>query len=242
MLATVVVFFFACMLPFKVLTLWIVTLQVEVMDVVTIETFYIMLYFSRVMFYINSAINPILYNIMSSKFREGFKRVFHCVDWPLSPRRRHLGMVGARSSSSDWRMHRRTTYTSSTFTSQSRSCCRMEMTAAADGRRLPSTRISKASFEPSLGLERCQENNFPPPAAEGIEENFSRASEDQPRSSRSPHNAADGGPSSRHHDDVGIGSKNIVFIEERKILLIPTSTAAAAGGSASSTSGSSAFR
>ena len=37
------------------------------------------LYFARLMFYINSAINPILYNIMSSKFRNGFKRVFHCV-------------------------------------------------------------------------------------------------------------------------------------------------------------------
>ena len=30
------------------------------------------------MFYINSAINPILYNVMSSKFRDGFKRVFSC--------------------------------------------------------------------------------------------------------------------------------------------------------------------
>ncbi len=28
------------------------------------------------MFYINSAINPILYNVMSSKFRDGFKRLF----------------------------------------------------------------------------------------------------------------------------------------------------------------------
>ena len=27
------------------------------------------------MFYINSAINPILYNVMSSKFRDGFKRL-----------------------------------------------------------------------------------------------------------------------------------------------------------------------
>ena len=40
------------------------------------ETYFNLLYFSRLMFYINSAINPILYNIMSSKFRDGFKRVF----------------------------------------------------------------------------------------------------------------------------------------------------------------------
>ena len=56
MLATVVVFFFACMLPFKILTLWIVTLQRDVFDVIDVETFYLLLYFSRVMFYINSAI------------------------------------------------------------------------------------------------------------------------------------------------------------------------------------------
>lgn len=36
------------------------------------ETYYNILYFSRIMFHINSAINPILYNLMSSKFRGGF--------------------------------------------------------------------------------------------------------------------------------------------------------------------------
>ena len=30
------------------------------------------------MFYINSAINPILYNTMSSRFRDRFRRVFGC--------------------------------------------------------------------------------------------------------------------------------------------------------------------
>ena len=112
MLVTVVVFFFACMLPFKILTLWIVTLKVDVLDVINVETFYLLLYFSRVMFYINSAINPILYNIMSSKFREGFRKVFHCVEWPLTPRRLRLAHT---SSSNDWK--RKTTYTSSTYTS-----------------------------------------------------------------------------------------------------------------------------
>jgi hypothetical protein len=37
-----------------------------------IDGYYILLYFCRVMLYLNSAINPILYNLMSSKFREGF--------------------------------------------------------------------------------------------------------------------------------------------------------------------------
>lgn len=76
MLFTVVIFFFACMLPFKVLTLWIVTWPTEVFDVISQETYFNLLYFARIMFYTNSAINPILYNIMSSKFRRGFLRVF----------------------------------------------------------------------------------------------------------------------------------------------------------------------
>ncbi len=49
---------------------------VEILEVINQETYFNVLYFSRLMFYINSAINPILYNIMSSKFRDGFKRVF----------------------------------------------------------------------------------------------------------------------------------------------------------------------
>ena len=96
MLVTVVVFFFACMMPFKVLTLWLTALPVDVFDVIDLETYFILVYFSRVMFYINSAINPILYNIMSSKFREGFRRVFYCVNWPLTPRRLRLSSASNR--------------------------------------------------------------------------------------------------------------------------------------------------
>ncbi|XP_040576616.1 growth hormone secretagogue receptor type 1 [Lepeophtheirus salmonis] len=78
MIATVVFVFFACLFPFKVLTLWIVVSPHEIFDIISIETYYNLLYFCRIMFYINSAINPILYNIMSTKFREGFKRAFQC--------------------------------------------------------------------------------------------------------------------------------------------------------------------
>lgn len=40
-----------------------------------LDGYYILLYFCRVMLYLNSAINPILYNLMSSKFREGFVKL-----------------------------------------------------------------------------------------------------------------------------------------------------------------------
>lgn len=72
MLGTVVVAFFVCLLPFRALTLWIIVVPAESIMKIGLENYYNLLYFSRIMFYINSAINPILYNIMSSKFRGGF--------------------------------------------------------------------------------------------------------------------------------------------------------------------------
>ena len=51
------------------------------------------------MFYINSAINPILYNIMSSKFRDGFKRAFNCHKrWRSRSSRYPGGRWGTHSS------------------------------------------------------------------------------------------------------------------------------------------------
>uniref|UniRef100_T1IW50 G-protein coupled receptors family 1 profile domain-containing protein n=1 Tax=Strigamia maritima TaxID=126957 RepID=T1IW50_STRMM len=78
MLAAVVVFFFVCLMPFRVFTLWIIFSSEEQIESVGVETYYNVLFFCRTMFYINSAINPILYNVMSSKFREAFVRVLRC--------------------------------------------------------------------------------------------------------------------------------------------------------------------
>ncbi|KAL1506200.1 hypothetical protein ABEB36_005602 [Hypothenemus hampei] len=72
MLGTVVIAFFICLLPFRALTLWIIISPPGSNFQIGFETYYNILYFSRIMFHINSAVNPILYNIMSSKFRGGF--------------------------------------------------------------------------------------------------------------------------------------------------------------------------
>lgn len=72
MLGTVVVFFFICLLPFKIFTLWFIVTSDEDIQMMGPETYYHVLNFCRVMFYLNSAINPILYNVMSSKFRTAF--------------------------------------------------------------------------------------------------------------------------------------------------------------------------
>lgn len=75
MLGAVVVSFFMCLVPFRVLTLWIIFSPPENINQLGAVKYYSILYFCRIMLYLNSAINPILYNLMSSKFRRGFMRI-----------------------------------------------------------------------------------------------------------------------------------------------------------------------
>ncbi|KAJ6635692.1 Thyrotropin-releasing hormone receptor [Pseudolycoriella hygida] len=78
MLGAVVLSFFVCLLPFRALTLWIIIVPSETILSLGIDGYYSLLYFCRIMLYLNSAMNPILYNLMSSKFRDGFLRLLHC--------------------------------------------------------------------------------------------------------------------------------------------------------------------
>lgn len=79
MLITVVVAFFLCLLPFRVFTLWIILAPGDYLPNVKMDTYYYILFSCRIMLYLNSAINPILYNLMSSKFRQGFVNLIPCV-------------------------------------------------------------------------------------------------------------------------------------------------------------------
>ncbi|XP_055847889.1 growth hormone secretagogue receptor type 1 [Episyrphus balteatus] len=78
MLVAVVLSFFLCLLPFRAFTLWIILMPPESIVALGIEGYYNLLYFCRIMLYLNSALNPILYNLMSSKFRNGFRRLLGC--------------------------------------------------------------------------------------------------------------------------------------------------------------------
>ena len=93
MLGTVVLSFFLCLMPFRAFTLWIIVAPQEAVFSLNIETYYNILYFCRVMTYLNSAINPILYNIMSSKFRDGFFRLCH-----LKNKARHDILLGRKGT------------------------------------------------------------------------------------------------------------------------------------------------
>nr|WLK83115.1 ecdysis triggering hormone receptor variant A [Plutella xylostella] len=78
MLGTVVLCFFLCLMPYRILALLIIVTPSEFVEDMSPEKWYNLLYFSRIMLYINSAINPILYNLMSSKFRIGFCKICDC--------------------------------------------------------------------------------------------------------------------------------------------------------------------
>ncbi|XP_039962092.1 uncharacterized protein LOC120775783 [Bactrocera tryoni] len=75
MLGAVVLSFFLCLLPFRLLTMWIILSSEQTFFEIGVERYYSLLYFCRIMFYLNSGINPILYNLMSTKFRKGFLRL-----------------------------------------------------------------------------------------------------------------------------------------------------------------------
>lgn len=75
MLLTVVVSFFVCLSPYRLLIFYIVIAPAEQIAALDYDTFFCLLNFCRIMFYLNSAGNPILYNLMSSKFRRGFLKL-----------------------------------------------------------------------------------------------------------------------------------------------------------------------
>ncbi|KAI5714496.1 hypothetical protein M8J77_000691 [Diaphorina citri] len=79
MLGTVVISFFLLLLPFRIITLIILIVPTELFWEWYTRNFHLYLgivYTSRILIYVNSAINPILYNLMSSKFRNGFYKLF----------------------------------------------------------------------------------------------------------------------------------------------------------------------
>lgn len=108
MLGTVVLCFFICLMPYRALTLWIIFTPSEVYDDVSPEKWYNILYFSRVMLYINSAINPILYNLMSSKFRIGFCRVCICYNTSSEETNRRVQRTATNGSTTSSSLTRTT--------------------------------------------------------------------------------------------------------------------------------------
>ncbi|KAK6633051.1 hypothetical protein RUM43_012794 [Polyplax serrata] len=91
MLGTVVLSFFLCLMPFRVFLPWYISASAETIKNLGIEKYFNILYFCRTMSYVHSAINPVLYNLMSTKFRDGFCKV-------CGMKRRRILMHGRKGS------------------------------------------------------------------------------------------------------------------------------------------------
>lgn len=71
MLAVVVILFALLWMPYR--TLVVVN---SFLDNAYLDTWFLL--FCRLCIYLNSAINPVVYNAMSQKFRAAFKKLCHC--------------------------------------------------------------------------------------------------------------------------------------------------------------------
>ena len=85
MLIAVIVCFFCCMLPACMFRLFVIFADDTTVYSLGPELYHNIRFFIRIMVYINCSMNPILYNVMSSKFREAFLKVLG-----MPPAGRHL--------------------------------------------------------------------------------------------------------------------------------------------------------
>lgn len=79
MIVAVVVSFFICWVPFhaqRLLASYLV--KQENRNQLLLDIYLKLTYISGVMYYLSSTINPLLYQLMSAKFRLAFKETFHC--------------------------------------------------------------------------------------------------------------------------------------------------------------------
>jgi hypothetical protein len=78
MLAFVVACFFLLFFPYRVFTIWLILSTDDQVQSLGMETYYNLTYFSRILIYLHSAINPIAYNLISTKFRRAFMSILLC--------------------------------------------------------------------------------------------------------------------------------------------------------------------
>lgn len=94
MLFVVVVLFFTCLMPIKVTQTWLMFSSSEDKMRLGFEAYLNLVYFTRVMFYLNSTVNPICYNVISTKFRGAFQRALYICGRHHAGRRLIVSTVG----------------------------------------------------------------------------------------------------------------------------------------------------
>lgn len=75
MLIGIMILFFVTVFPMRIVSLWLVYAPRESILQLGVDGYINLLSFARVMVYINSAGNPIIYSLTSTKFKRGFSKV-----------------------------------------------------------------------------------------------------------------------------------------------------------------------
>ena len=75
MLIITIVLFFASLCPIRVVSLWQIFTSVQNIENLGLEGYLSLISFARIMMYLNSSVNPVIYSLTSSKFKLAFKRV-----------------------------------------------------------------------------------------------------------------------------------------------------------------------
>lgn len=81
MLMAVWIMFFVCLLPYRILGTWVIFARPEQIQSLGRDMYNYITYSCRILLYVNSTTNPIIYNVVSSRFRHGLMRAFGPKHW-----------------------------------------------------------------------------------------------------------------------------------------------------------------
>ena len=89
MLFTMVFVFFLCLIPGRAIVLWMTFATPSQLVNIGFEGYLCLTYFPRVLHFTNSAVNPIIYSLISTKFSLAFRRIFSSGNRDLQRLRRN---------------------------------------------------------------------------------------------------------------------------------------------------------
>ena len=94
MLIAITVAFFFCVLPYHVMSVSLLYFTDNLLHKLNTNLLFYCLNVARLLLYVNSALNPILYNVFSCRFRDAFRMLCLC-------RKRTSSMVKSESQTFD---------------------------------------------------------------------------------------------------------------------------------------------
>jgi len=78
---SIVSIFFVCHLPYRATSMYLTFVDRRVVGQLGLERYLLILYSARICFYINHAINPLIYNFVSTKFKFAARAKVHFQNW-----------------------------------------------------------------------------------------------------------------------------------------------------------------